>query len=248
MALYFFGDPKKKAQVAVVIPTVVRDSIYETLESVFAQTGVESISIMIGVDVALGDLDKLLKWLENIPSFVSVTVLALPYSTSVRHGGVHIAMDCGALRPILTLMANSSHVAYLDDDNTWAPNHLCELLSAVKGKVWAFSHRYLVDEDTGENYGIDSWHSVGVGKGDFVDLGGFVDTNCLMVDTVGTAQMIGRWASCETLKPGKTSDRFVFQGLPKNSFGEVKEPTVFYKIRSTNILHRRIRESRLASQ
>lgn len=231
-----FGQVNGVASVAVVLPTVVRPSLEHSLECIYAQEGVESVQILIGVDKPQMDSAFISEVLERRPAHVSALLLELPYSTSARHEGVHSARDGGSLRAILTLMAHSRHVAYLDDDNTWTPDHLERLLEAIRGKAWAFSHRFLIDEDTGENYGPDLWHSVGVDKGAFASRGGFVDPNCLMVDSVRTAPVIGRWASSGSVKPGSPADRFLFAGLRGAPHGVVAEPTVYYKIRKTNVL------------
>src|SRR3954467_3926359 len=111
-----------QTQVAVVIPTILRPCLETALQSVYAQEGVGRVQILIGVDRP-GNPAALYRVLEDRPANVSALVLTLPYSTSVRHGGPHIATDGGALRVILSFMANSRYVAYLDDDNTWFPNH-----------------------------------------------------------------------------------------------------------------------------
>jgi len=239
--LNFFGVKEGVCDVAVVIPTIGRRSILVALESILNQANVNRIQIIVGVDKCNDDLSWLREYLLKMPSKFEAVLLHLPYSTSIRHGGVHMAMDGGSLRAILSLMANSNYVAYLDDDNMWAPDHLSKLAEAIRGKAWAFSHRFLIDEDTGENYGQDLWHSVGVDKGDFSSQGGFVDTNCLMVDIVKTAPVIGRWASSGSLNPSITADRFFFAGIKNSPYGEVAEPTVFYNIRKTNILHKHLR-------
>ena len=241
--LDFFGITGGLCDAAVVIPTIGRRSILCALESIIKQNGVNKIQIIIGVDKSNDDLSWLREYLTKLPKKFEAALMELPYSTSIRHGGVHTAMDGGSLRAILSLMANSRYVAYLDDDNTWAPDHLSKLVDKIQGKAWAFSHRFLIDEDTGENYGQDLWHSVGVDKGDFASQGGFVDTNCLMVDVVKTAPVVGRWASSGSLKPGFTADRFFFAGIRNSPYGEVTEATVFYKIRKTNILHKHLRVS-----
>lgn len=230
-----------QTNVAVVMPSIGRSSILSALQSVFDQVGVNSIQVLIGIDRPNSEIGFLIDFLRECPSEINVVLLNLPWSTSVRHGGVHSAIDGGSLRAILSLMANSRYVAYLDDDNTWAQDHLARLLHAVRGNTWAFSQRFLVDEDTGENLGPDLWHSVGIDKGEFSSNGGFVDTNCLMVDTVLTAPVIGRWASSGSSKPGLTADRFLFSALRSAPHGRVDDPTVFYKIRRTNVLHRYIR-------
>ncbi|HEY7884585.1 MAG TPA: glycosyltransferase [Cellvibrionaceae bacterium] len=233
------------SDVAVVMPSIGRASIMQALQSVFDQVGVQRIQVLIGIDKPSSNTVFLSDFLRKCPSHVTGVVLNLPWSTSVRHGGFHSATDGGSLRAILSLMANARYVAYLDDDNTWAPDHLEKLLNAIQDKTWAFSQRFLVDEDTGENYGPDLWHSVGVDKGDFSLQGGLVDTNCLMVDIVSTAAVIGRWASSGSSRPGVTADRFLFSAIRSAPHGRVDEPTVFYKIRKTNILHRHIREARV---
>ena len=242
-ALSVYGEAKV-ADVSVVIPTIGRQVIEDAISSVVKQTFSGTVQLLIGFDVLrYSDID-LSPLLEGLPKSFFAVVLKLPYSTSMRHGGIHTAMDGGSLRSILSLMSNARYVAYLDDDNTWASDHLTKLVSAIQGKTFAFSQRYLIDEDTGENYGQDIWHSVGVDKGEFASQGGFVDTNCLMVDIVKTAPVIGRWASSGSLRPGFTADRFFFAGIKNSPHGVVAEPTVFYKIRKTNILHRHIREAK----
>ena len=155
----YFPDaalPQAQSQVAVVIPTILRPCLETTLRSVYAQEGVGRVQIMIGIDRP-GDPAALYRVLQARPANVSALVLTLPYSTSVRHGGPHLATDGGALRAILSFMANTRYVAYLDDDNTWFPNHLKSLLAAVEGKIWAFSRRILVDEETGRDLAVDRW-------------------------------------------------------------------------------------------
>jgi hypothetical protein len=235
----YFGDgqdPQMQVQVSVVIPTILRPCLEIALRSVFAQEGVGRIQILIGVDKP-GDPQPLYRLLEKRPVNVSALVVALPYSTSVRHGGPHVATDGGGLRSILTFMANSRHVAYLDDDNSWEPNHLAGLLKAVQGKVWAFSHRLLIDEESGEPLAVDRWDSVGVGKGRFAAQGGLVDPNCLILDKVAAARVLGRWAETADGRPGVTADRHVFAALKDSAHGESPQATVRYGIRKTNVLH-----------
>lgn len=235
----YFGDgedPQEPVQVSVVIPTILRPCLERALGSVFAQRRVGRIQVLIGVDKP-GDPEPLYRFLDRRPANISAIVLALPFSTSVRHGGPHIATDGGGLRTALTFMANSRHVAYLDDDNVWEPSHLSALLAAVRGKVWAFSHRLLVDEDTDEPLAVDRWDSVGVDKGRFAAQGGMVDPNCLIVDKVAAAKVLGRWAETPDGQPGVTADRHVFAALKDSTYGVVPEATVRYGIRKNNILH-----------
>jgi hypothetical protein len=207
------------------------------LQSVYAQESVGRVQILIGVDRP-GNPAALYRVLEDRPENVSALVLTLPYSTSVRHGGPHIATDGGALRAILSFMANSRYVAYLDDDNTWFPNHLKSLLAVIKGKVWAFSRRILVDEDTGQDLAVDRWDSVGPNKGRFAAIGGLVDPSCLLIDKVAAASVLGRWSETANRKLEGTADRHFFAAIRHADHGAVEEATVRYSIRRTNILHK----------
>ena len=180
--------------------------------------------------------------LARRPPNVSALVLQLPYSTSVRHGGVHTALDGGALRTLLSFLANARYVAFLDDDNEYEPDHLEGLAAAIQGKPWAHSQRLLVSEETGEALAVDRWDSVGVGQGRFAEQGGFVDTNCLLIDKIAGTRALGRWAESGTGKPGFTADRNFFAALKDAPHGRVDRPTVRYRIRPTNVLNRFIRE------
>ena len=159
------GDPQAPCDAAVVIPTVLRPALLTSLESVFRQDLDGRIQVLIGVDAPSPAPPALLELIARRPANVSVLLLTLPYSTSIRHGGVHRATDGGSLRSILTFMAASRHVAYLDDDNAWERDHLSSLRAAIAGKAWAYSLRMLVDEASGEELGIDRWDSVGPGRG-----------------------------------------------------------------------------------
>jgi hypothetical protein len=224
------------AQVAVVIPTVLRPQVARAVGSVFEQAGIGSVQILVGVDRPLGDAAVLEAKLAERPPHVSALVLELPYSTSQRHGGVHSPEDGGALRSILTFMANAPFVAYLDDDNAWAPDHLAKLLAAVQGKAWAFAHRMLVDEESGREITRDRWDSVGVDKGRFGPWGGFVDPNCLLIDKLRCVRALGFWSDTQTREPGLTADRNFFDAIRRQPHGVVPDATVRYSVRANNKL------------
>jgi hypothetical protein len=233
------GEAQAPADVAVVMPTILRPRIVTAVDSVFRQTFRGRIQLMIGVDKAADSPAPLEAALARRPGNVSALVLELPYSTSVRHGGVHPATDGGSLRAILSFMANARHVAYLDDDNAWEPEHLAGLLEAVQGKPWAYAQRMLIDETDGRELGVDRWDSVGPYAGRFAEKGGHVDVNCLLVDKVAAARLMGRWAE----GPREMSDRVFFAGLKDAPHGRVERATVRYGIRPTNVLNRFIREN-----
>ena len=224
------GDPQAPYDVAVVTPTVLRPALLRSLESVFRQDLDGRIQVLIGVDAPKPTPPALLELIARRPANISVLLLTLPYSTSIRHGGVHRATDGGALRSILTFMAGSRHVAYLDDDNSWERDHLSSLRAAIEGKAWAYSLRMLVDEATGRELGIDRWDSVGPGRGRFAENGGFVDPNCLMIDKLFAMRTLARWSH----GPGMQSDRVFFDGIRRATHGHVPRPTTRYSVRPDN--------------
>jgi hypothetical protein len=207
----YFPDaagPQAQSQVAVVIPTILRPSLETALRSVYAQEGVGRVQILIGIDKP-GDPTALYRVLETRPANVSALVLTLPYSTSIRHGGPHIAIDGGALRAILSFMANARYVAYLDDDNTWLPNHLKNLLAAIEAN-----------------------------KGRLAATGGMVDPNCLLINKVAVARVLGRWSETPDGSLSDTADRHFFAAIRNADHGAVEEATVRYSIPRTHILHK----------
>jgi len=230
------ADPQAQVDVSVVIPTILRPCLSRALESVFAQAGIGRLQVLIGVDKP-GNPEILYKTLERRPAHVSALVLTLPYSTSARHGGPHSASDGGATRSILSFMANSRYVAYLDDDNTWLPGHLSGLLAAIPGKAWAFARRMLIDEETGRELAVDRWDSVGVNKGRFAQMGGMVDPNTLMIDKVAAAAMLGRWSETADGRVNELADRHFFAAIREAPHAEVAEVSVRYGIRRTNVLN-----------
>ncbi|MFM7086542.1 MAG: hypothetical protein ACKOXO_06080 [Cyanobium sp.] len=231
------GDPQQPADVAIVMPTVLRPVIVRAIASIYQQNFQGRIQILIGVDKPLGPLEPLLELLARRPSHVSALVLQLPWSTSARHGGMHTAIDTGALRTILSYMVNSRAVAYLDDDNILLDDHLRLLHAALQGKAWSWSQRMLVDERNDRDLAVDRWDSVGPDRGRMASQGGFVDTNCLMLDKVLCSPILGRWAESGQGKPGLTADRHLFAALRRAPYGRVEKATVRYYIRPTNILH-----------
>jgi hypothetical protein len=233
-------DPARPFDVAVIMPTVGRPTALDAVVSVFAQSEALRIQLLIGVDVPLAPFSGLIAALESAPANVTTCLFYPGYSTSVRHGGLHPARDGGVLRTVLTYLANAQYVAYLDDDNWWAPNHLQSLLAAIAGKSWAFSHRWFVHPETRKVVCEDRWESVGPGKGVFRErFGGWVDPNCLMFDKLLCEPAI-RWWSIPLPGDQKamSADRNVYEFLQNSGPpGEVQGPTVFYAMQSDDGIH-----------
>jgi len=218
---------------AVVIPTVLRPSLLQAVRSVFAQQGIASVQVLIGIDKPLGDATIIDQIKSETPANCLVSVLDLGYSTSVRHGGIHLARDGGSLRTILSYAANSRYIAYLDDDNWWAADHLATLKESIRGVEWAFSKRWFFDPDTLQPLCVDEWESVGPGAGGYAaKFGGFVDPNTLMIDKVTCEPMLRLW--CFPMpgeEKGMSADRVVFQYLRQQAkWRGTGKATCFYRL------------------
>jgi hypothetical protein len=226
--------------VAVVMPTILRVSLVQALHSIFAQRFDGRIQVLVGLDRPIGDLSLIDVACEARPPNCVVQVLYPGYSTSVRHGGLCPARDGGVMRCILTYLANSPYIAYLDDDNWWDARHLQRLLDAVEGQDWAYSLRWFVHPVNRRPVCIDAWESIGPGKGIFADtFGGFVDPNCLMINKLACADAIPCWNyPLPGDGKGMSSDRRVFAVLRRHKrFGATGEPTVFYCLDPGDELH-----------
>jgi len=233
-------DIQRPFDVAVVIPTLLRPTLTRAVRSVFAQSFPGRIQVVIGIDKALGDR-AVLDEVAALRRPGSIVTLVDPgYSTSRRHGGVHVARDGGAIRTIMSLIANSRYVAYLDDDNWLHRDHLGDMLNAIRGFDWAFAYRWFVDPDTQEPLCVDVWESVGPGRGTFKPkFNGWVDPNCLMVDKLACALVLPWWTIPLPRDPTDlTSDRNVFHMLMTgHSVAWTRRPTVYYVLNAKDPLH-----------
>ena len=223
-------DLQSPFEVAVVMTTIVRPTIVQAIRSVYAQSGVGRIQVLIGIDRWEGERIVLDKLISERPENVSITVLDPGYSTSQRHGGLYPSACGGAIKTILSYAANSRYVTYLDDDNWYAPEHLSSLLSAIHGCDWAFSLRYFVDARTDELLCPDTWESVGPGRGVYArEQGGFVDTNCFVLDKLACHDVFPEWAMAR-YAGGTGADRQVLQRLLHRSYGTNDAHTLYYRL------------------
>lgn len=225
------GELQAPFDAAVIIPTVLRESLMRAVRSVFAQEWPGRIQILIGVDIARGDRDILRQLGAECPDRMALTVFDPGYSTAQTHGGIYLNAYSGSLRTVLSYAANSRYLAYLDDDNWWAPHHLSDLLNTISGFDWAYTFRWFVDPGTQEPICIDDFESIGPGRGIYNDkLGGFVDANCLMIDKTRCHFVLPQW-SIPMLPDGSGEDRNVFNALKKqHSVAWTKRPSVYYVI------------------
>lgn len=239
-----YADPgavlQKPADVAVVIPTVLRASLIVALDSVFRQEFDGTIQVLVGIDVFRGDFSLMDTACQSRPPRCIVQVLYPGYSTSVRHGGLHPAQDGGVLRCVLTYLANARHVAYLDDDNWWRADHLARMRAAVARADWAYALRWFVHPASNRPVCVDCWESVGPGQGIFEErFGGFVDPSCLIIDKFACAAAVPWWnRPLPRDDRGQSADRQVFAALNRGLRGAgTGQPTVYYRMDPNDPLH-----------
>jgi hypothetical protein len=201
------------AEVAVVLQTILRPSLERAVRSVFHQDFIGRIHLLIGVDVHQGDQSLLDRLAADCPSHVAMTIVDPGYSTSRRHGGVYPNYFGGSLRTVLSYLANSRLVAYLDDNDWFAADHLSQLKKAIRGNDWAWSGRWLVHPATLTPICRDEWDSVGERPGINADrYGGFVQPSGLMLDKEACHFVLPFW-SLAAFPDGSGEDRLVFNEL-----------------------------------
>ncbi len=210
------GQPvQSPADVAVVTATVMRPSLLPMVRSIFAQTFPGTVLIVIGCDRTDGGLDPaaLRALLDARPARVGAVLLTPGYSTALRNGGIHAGRGGGAMRTILSFLANAPLIAYLDDDSWFLPGHLDDMVRAVDGYDWAFSLRWFADGEEGSLICEDRWESLGPGRGMYARIaGGLIDTNCYILDKRRVVLPLAAWTMV-TAEDGAGQDRQMMQAL-----------------------------------
>lgn len=239
--LKVYADPETSLQepfdFAVVMPSTLRPSIGEALLSVFGQDFPGRVQTLIGIDHPQAPPALLDEICAHRPPHHAVFCLFPGYSTSARHGGLHATWDGGALRTILSYLANSRHVAYLDDDNWWSPRHLASMGAALERAEWAYANRWFVHPSSRRPICADEWESVGPGRGVFRS--GWVDPNCLALDKIACEAVL-RWWSIPLRNSAKAmdADRNLFRLLRTYFRGQgTNEATVFYVVDENDSQH-----------
>jgi hypothetical protein len=231
-------DLQPPMDAAVIIPTVLRPYLLPALRSVFAQNFPGRIHILVGIDAHRGDLAIIDEACAERPPHCAVQVFWPGYSTAQRNGGLTPPGDGGALRCMLSFLANSPYVAYLDDDNWWGPDHLQQLRSAVESAEWGFSLRWFVHPESRRAVCVDTWESVGPGQGMFQEkFGGFVDPSCLMLNKQACPQAPLFWNFPLAGDP-MSADRNVFNHLSRqHRWSGTGKPSAFYMMNKNDGLH-----------
>jgi hypothetical protein len=232
------NDRQEPYGAAVILPTLLRPALARAVRSVFAQDLGDRIQVLIGIDQAEGERAQLDQLAAECPSHVTLDLFDPGYSTSIRHGGLYPNKVTGSLRTLLTYAANSRYIAYLDDDNWWAPDHLSSLRAAIEGHDWSWSQRWFVDPEDSGPICVDEWESVGPDAGVFKErFGGFVDPSSLLIDKLACHEILPAW-SLTPFSDGRGSDRLVFDRLRRAHKGRTTGlATSFYTINPADIVH-----------
>jgi len=235
------GSLQKPCDAAVVITTLLRSTLPGALRSVFAQKFAGLIQILVGIDSPNEDAAILREVAKECPPSCLLSVLNLGYATAACRGGLYPGASSGALRTILSYAANSRRIAYLDERNWWAPDHLRTLCEAMSGRDWAFSLRWYVDPRTREPLCVDEWEAVGPDAGVFkARFGGFVDPSCLMIDKV-ICEPVLRWWSFPLPGDarGLSEDRNVFHFLREQyRWGTTRLASSYFVLDPEDGMHR----------
>lgn len=229
--IFGLRDCQQPFNAAVIMTTIGRPSITRAVQSVFNQTNIERVQLLIGIDKPLESLGELGRLLSQTPKHVSVALFYPGYSTSQRHGGLHLAHDGGAMRTLLSYLANARHLTYLDDDNWYAPNHLSNMLNVINGKPWCFSYRWFVHPQTQACICVDTWDSIGPHRGIYAEkFDGWCDPNTIMIDKTQAEPVLRFWSV--PIKDDVhflTADRNVFHWLKSYAEPAVSQiASVFY--------------------
>lgn len=224
---------------SVITTSILRPTLRDAVRSVVAQDFPGTIQMLVGID----RVSEAPNWIEtlgrNLPENRTLVLFFPGYSTSSRHGGLHPAWDGGAIRTMLSYLANSRHLGYLDDDNWWAPEHVSSMRAALEGHDWAYARRSFAHPHSRVPICEDEWESIGPDAGAYRDIGGWVDPNCLAIDKLNCEAVLRWWAIPLRNSPkAMDADRNVFRVLRSEFKGQTTgRCTVFYPIDETDVQH-----------
>lgn len=229
---------------AVVVPTLLRPSLIEALHSIFAQDFAGRIHVLVGVDSGANDTGIIGQICAKRPVNCVVQVLDPGYSSSARRGGLHPCREAGVLRAVLTYLANSRYVAYLDEENSWHPQHLRLLRAAVPPAEWACTLSRLVPFTSNgpgcTDIRLPAESDCGLESKQF---DGRIDPNCLMIDKLACEHAITWWTIPHF--EGAGADHSVLAYLREYHRGvAVEKTTVFRHFDPADPLHA-MRQERL---
>lgn len=203
--------------IAVIIPTICRNNLLRAVRSVYSQDFDGKIQILIGVDIdERKKIPQIRSILENeCPKNIHLTIFNPGYSTSIRHGGIHGSFYGGSLRTILSFMANSQFITYLDDDDWFLASHIGSIMEAIGDNDWAYPYCWYADGNTSVPLFVDSIESLGPEKGIYAQrFGGFVRPSGMTINKIKLMHLLHLW-SIPLSSTGDGEDRVIFDSLRK---------------------------------
>ncbi len=197
------GETQRRPSVAVVTATTGSPHLLSALDSVASQTYDGPLTHWVVVDGP--------DFAHNVPERPGVVRLVLPRNTGGPASGNFVCHRIYAAAPWLL---DADYVCFLDEDNTYTPDHVAGLVEAVQGNPWAHSLRTIVDPE-GTPVCVDACESLGgirhsVLSGDDF----FVDTNCYLLPVGLARQLSPCWNVPARPPPGTLeADRAVARTL-----------------------------------
>ncbi len=157
--------------IAVVTPSIGRPELKRAMDSVRDQLLVPGMSVKHYV--VFDGPGAQAKYRKAIPK--DVVVVNLPFNTG--KGGNYGHKIMGAMCSLL----KENWICFLDDDNTFEPNHLKTMVESAHGKDWVFSYRNMYVD--GKFFGKDTYESLGPHRVVSLDQSYrfLIDTNCYMI-------------------------------------------------------------------
>ena len=224
---------------AIVIITVCRLSLIRAVKSIFDQNYTNNIQLLIGIDIDINNNYLMIKQIldNECPKNIKIVWLNLGYSTSKRHGGIHSCYYGGSLRTVLSMLANSEFVMYLDDDDWLDKAHVSSILNVIGDNSWAFAYSIYADGNQGIGICTDELESVGVNKGVFAQShGGFVRPSGLLINKIKLMHILHLW-SCSPFSSGDGEDRLIFEKLRYEPYACTQIPSVYYTLDPKDGMH-----------
>ena len=238
---YPAATPKPRHDIAVVIPTICRQTLLRSVRCVFAQQNVGKIQLLIGVDCDPNNrYEAHRRTLEaECPDNVSLFWLHPGYSTSTRHGGLHSNHYGGSIVSALFFLADAEIVVYLDDDDWLDNSHCADILATFRDNDcdWAWARSYFANGDEGVGLCIDEFESCGVDAGHHADtFGGYVRPSGIALHKLNLSDILHLW-SFSPFPTGDGCDRLIFDRLRKAPGACTGKATVYYTMDPRDMGH-----------
>jgi tetratricopeptide (TPR) repeat protein len=225
---------------SIVITTMCRLSLIRAVRSIFLQSYLGSIQILIGIDTDDNKNFLIIKEIldNECPKNISIVWLNLGYSTSKIHGGIHSGYSGGSLRTALSMLANSELVMYLDDNDWLHRNHISNILSIIGDNAWAFAYSIYADSNKGIGICIDELESVGIDKGIFAKAhGGFVRTSGLLINKIKLMHILYLWSFANKNDNEDEENRLIFDKLRFEPHACTGTPSIYYTLNPKDSMH-----------